>query len=209
MSDAVRDSYDAMAELYAQLFMSDLEGNTNARGWLAAFAKLAAGQSGVVADLGCGPGHITNYLNNLGLTVVGYDLSPGQISQARQAFDDLEFHVGDLAAIDATDSSIGGIVSRYSLIHLHPSRLSEVFSEWLRVLEPGAPVLVSFFGSRSADAHGTPFDHKVVAAYELFLPEVAQQLRDAGFTNIESGTLPPPEGGRPFEQATVLGLKPV
>lgn len=208
MTDEVRDSYDAMAEQYASLVLGELDWDTNLRDWFAAFAEMAAPQKGVVADLGCGPGHITNHLTELGLTVVGYDLSPGQISQAQHAFPDSQFHVGDLTALEHADSSLGGIVSRHSLIHLLPSRLGEVFEEWMRVLEPGAPVGVSFFGSLSAEAHGTPFDHKVVTAYELFPATIAQQLRDARFTDVEIGIRPPPEGGRPFDQGTVLARKP-
>ena len=179
MTDAVRDSYDGMAKLYAELFLGDLDQDRNSRDWLAAFAELAAPRRGPVADLGCGPGHVTNHLSELGLTVVGYDLSPGQIAEARTAFPDAEFHVGDLTALDVADSSVGGIVSRHSLIHLLPSRLGEVFEEWMRVLEPGAPVFVSFFGSLTGDAHGTPFDHKVVTAYELFPATIASELCDA------------------------------
>lgn len=208
MTDQVRDSYDAMAELYAALFLGELDRDTNFQDWLARFASLAAVQTGMVADVGCGPGHVVDHLREVGLNVAGYDLSPGQIAEARKAFPDSTFRVGDLAAIDAADSSLGGIVSRYSIIHLLPTRLDEVFAEWMRVLEPGAPVLVSFFGSTVADAHGTPFDHKVVTAYELFPATVGEQLRDAGFTDFEVGVLPPPEGGRPFDQGTILARKP-
>ncbi len=208
MSDEVRDSYDAMAKLYAELFLHDLHQNANARDWLAAFAKLAATRKGPVADLGCGPGHVVNHLTELGLTTIGYDLSSGQIAEARSAFPALQFEVGDLTALDITDSSLGGIVSRYSLIHMLPSRLGDAFTEWMRALEPEAPVLVSFFGATSPNAHGTPFDHAVVTAYALFPATIAQQLQDAGFTDIEIGVKDPPEGGRPFDQATVLAQKP-
>lgn len=208
MRDEVRDSYDAMAEQYATLFLRDLDRDTNGRDWLAAFAKLAATRNGAVADLGCGPGHVVNHLSELGLTAVGYDLSPGQIAEARNAFPDSQFHVGDLAALDTTDSSLGGIVARYSLIHTLPSRLGDVFGEWIRVLEPGAPVLVSFFASSSAEAHGSPFDHAVVTAYELFPATIARQLQDAGFTDVEVDIRDPPEGARPFDQGTVLARKP-
>lgn len=208
MTDEVRDSYDALAEQYAALFLHELDRDSNAKARLAAFAELAAGREGAVADLGCGPGSVVNHLVGLGLTAVAYDLSPGQIAEARRAFPESEFRVGDLAALDNADSSLGGIVARYSLIHLPPSRLGDVFTEWMRVLEPGAPVLVSFFGSTSAEAHGTPFDHAVVTAYELFPAKIAQQLRDAGFIDVEIGVLDPPEGGRPFDQGTVLAVKP-
>lgn len=208
MFDHVRNSYDAMAERYAALFLAELDRDTNAQDWLSAFAELAAPRNGAVADLGCGPGPVVNHLSELGLEAVGYDISPGQIAEARRAFPQSEFHVGDLTALDMDESSLGGIVARYSLIHMPPSCLGDVFEEWMQVLEPGAPVLMSFFGSSSADAHGAPFDHKVVTAYELFPATIAQQLQDAGFTVVEIGTCPPPEGGRPFDQATVLARKP-
>ena len=208
MTNGVRDAYDARAAEYAALFLRDLDRDPNARDWLAAFAALAALHDGAVADLGCGPGHVVDHLSTLGLTAVGYDLSPGQIAEARSAFPDGQFHVGDLAALDDTDSSLGGIVSRHSLIHMLPSRLDDVFAEWMRVLEPGAPVFVSFFGSLTPEAHGTRFEHTVVTAYELFPATIADRMRHAGFTDIQIGVLDPPEGGRPFTQATVLARKP-
>jgi len=196
-----------MSGLYASLFLRDLDGNTNAVAWLEVFVDMAAPRGGIIADLGCGPGHVVNHLSERGLTVIGYDISPGQIAEARNAFPYLEFCVGDLGALEVPDSSLAGIVSRYSIIHLPPDQLGEVFAEWERVLEPRAPVLVSFFGSTSAENHGTPFDHKVTTAYELFPATIAAHLREAGFTDVEIGTRPPPDGGRPFDQATILALR--
>lgn len=205
----ISGSYDAIAELYASLNLDALDHDANARDWLGAFAALAALRRGFVADLGCGPGHVVHHLSELGLSVVGYDLSEGQIAQARASFPDCDFHVGNLTALDVADSSIGGIVSRYSIIHLDPSVLGDVFAEWMRVLEPGAPVLVSFFGSLSAETHGTPFDHRVATAYELFPDAVGQQLQHAGFVDIDIGTRPTADGVRPFDQATILAARPL
>lgn len=208
MSENVQDSYDALAELYASLFLDALDHDTNATAWLATFAELAAADAGSVADLGCGPGLVTDHLARLGLEVVGYDLSPGQIEQARHAFPDRRFHVGDLTDLAVPDATFAGIVSRYSIIHLPPEQHIDAFDEWRRVLRPGAPALVSFFGSLTRDAHGAPFDHKVTTAYELFPTVVAEQLDRVGFTDIETHTLPPPEDGRPLDQATVLARAP-
>jgi hypothetical protein len=119
----------------------------------------------------------------------------------------VQFRVGDLTALDNADSSVGGIVSRYSLIHMLPSRLGNVFEEWMRVLEPGAPVLLSFFAACSADAHGSTLDHAVVTAYELFPATIAGLLQDAGFTDVEFGIRPPPDGARPIGHGTTLARK--
>ena len=207
MTNDVRDSYDDMAEHYAALFLGDLESDTNGRAWLARFAVLAGLRSGPIADLGCGPGHVVDHLCELGLAVVGYDLSPGQINEARRAFPDSQFQVADFAALDHPDGSVGGIVARYSLIHMGPSELGDVLVEWARVLEPGAPVLISFFASPSAEEHGEPFDHAVVTAYALFPATIAQQLRNAGFTELEVDICDPPAGGRPLDHATILARK--
>lgn len=207
MTDDVRDSYNAMAELYAAVNLGAFDRATPDRKRLAAFAELAAHSKGPVADLGCGPGHVVNYLSEHGLKVSGYDISPGQLAEASQAFPDLKFEIGDLAALDTDDSSLGGIVARYSLIHMLPTRFDSVFAEWHRVLEPGAPVLVSFFASPSAETHGTPFDHAVVTAYALFPATIAQQLQDAGFGDIEVTMRNPRDGERQLDHGTILGFK--
>ncbi len=205
---AVRDRYDEMAPLYAELFLGDLDDDPAARAELDAFAVVAAPLAGVVADLGCGPGHISSYLTQRGLEMVGFDLSSGQVSEARRAFGRLRFGVGDLTALAVADGSLSGIVSRYSLIHLRPDALAATFREWRRALVPGAPVLVSFFGSLTPDAHGTPFDHKVVEAYEPYPQTVAELLDNAGFGGVEVATRPPAPDGRPIDQATVTASTP-
>lgn len=208
MTELVRDAYNANAELYASLFLHELDRDAQSKRWLSAFVEAASLRNGPVVDLGCGPGGVVNHLCGLGLTASGLDLSPGQIAQAREAFPDLRFEVGDLTALDVADSSLGGIVSKYSVIHLPPSDLDAVFAEWLRALQPHAPLFLSFFGSRTPDAHGTPFDHKVVTAYELWPATVGEQLRESGFVEIEIETSPIPEGGRPFDHTTILAHKP-
>lgn len=205
-SDPTSDAYDVMARLYAELFLDNLDGDTNALGWLATFAELAKARPGPVVDMGCGPGHVADHLTALGLTVVALDRSQGQLHEARQAFPHLSLLIGDLGRLGVPGQVLGGILSRYSIIHHQPAAHAHrsVFAEWRRVLMPGAPLLLSFFGSRSATAHGTPFDHKVITAYELFPVIVAEQLTDAGFSDIEIGVVPPGEGGRPLDQATIL-----
>ncbi|MEP1123488.1 MAG: class I SAM-dependent methyltransferase [Ilumatobacter sp.] len=207
-SAEIRESYDAVAEQYASLFLGDLDQDPAARAWLARFTELAAPRIGVVVDLGCGPGHVVHHLNGLGLTTIGVDLSPGQIEQARTAFPHADFRLGDLTALDSADSSLGGIVSRYSLIHLTPSLLPDVFAEWMRTLEPGAPVLVSFFAAATSERHGAPFDHAVTTAFELFPPTVVAHLHDVGFVGAEVDVRPPPDGARPLDHATVLAARP-
>ena len=135
---------------------------------------------------------------------LGYDISPALVAEAQRAFPDLKFQVGDLTALDVADSSLAGVVSRYSLVHAPPTQLSSTFGEWSRVLEPGAPALVSFFAANSAGRHGSPFDHKVVTAYELFPATIVSELQNAGFDGIKVGTRSPLDGERPLDHGTIL-----
>lgn len=207
MADDVGDSYDSMAELYATLDHR-IDRIPSDREWFDKFVQVAATGEGTIADFGCGPGHVVNELSELGLAAVGYDISPGQVAQANLAFPDLEFHVGNIAAPDIDVSAFGGIVSRYSIIHMLPERLAGTFTEWFGLLESGAPLLVSFFAAPSAEAHGSPFDHAVVTAYALFPVTIAEHLQDAGFESVEIGMRGPLEGERALDHATVLAVKP-
>jgi ubiquinone/menaquinone biosynthesis C-methylase UbiE len=61
-----RDSYDAVAVGYADLLRDALTGYPHLRAALASFAELVhAAGGGPVADVGCGPGHVTAHLHEL------------------------------------------------------------------------------------------------------------------------------------------------
>ena len=207
MTDNVRDRYNEMAERYTEVNRGALDHDEFNRGWIARFVEIAALGAGPVADLGCGPGFVTKYLTELGLDARGYDLSSELIATARSLFPEVAFHVGDFTELGLDDASFAGIISRYSLIHADPQSLAETFEEFARLLEPGSPLLLSFFAASSAERHGSPFDHKVVTAYELFPATIAKALQQVGFDRIDIGTHGPPEGARPIDHATILARR--
>jgi len=207
MTDAVRDSYDARAKECANLFLDDLDRVPLDREWLGAFARLASPGAGVVADVGCGPGHVVDYLAEMGVNAIGYDISPTMIDEAQRAFPGSTFQVEDLRSLDIADSSLAGIVARYSLIHFPPADLIDIFAELHRVLEPLAPVLVSFFASSSSADHGLPFDHAVVTAYELFPETVVAEMQAVGFDGFDVSTRKPLDGERPLDHGTILARR--
>src|SRR5690348_4514109 len=85
--DAVRDSYDTVAEDYGAIAKGPQTLDPIGRAMIDGFAELllAAGR-GPVADLGCGPGWFTALLAERSLDAFGIDLSPGMIAQARRAY---------------------------------------------------------------------------------------------------------------------------
>ncbi|MEM8925273.1 MAG: methyltransferase domain-containing protein [Actinomycetota bacterium] len=86
MTGEVSGAYDRLAARYGQLFLGRLEHDGHGQRRLDVVAAQAAATIGPIADLGCGPGDVVAHLSGLGVKAVGYDLSAGQIAQARSAF---------------------------------------------------------------------------------------------------------------------------
>jgi SAM-dependent methyltransferase len=81
----IRTSYDEVAASYANQMRDALDGTVYERAALALFASMVRDSGGgPVADLGCGPGHVTAHLQELGISAFGVDLSPAMIDVARR-----------------------------------------------------------------------------------------------------------------------------
>lgn len=182
---ATRDAYDAVATRYAQHFADTLRERPLERALLGAFAEsVRAGGEGEVADLGCGPGHVTAHLRRLGLRAYGVDASPAMIGLAREANPGVRFEVGSMAALDIADGALGGVLARSSIIHVPPRDLPAVVAEFARVLAPGGQLLVSCFASDDPSIPTQSFDHSVMTAYRWSPDHLVGLLRDVGVSEI-------------------------
>jgi SAM-dependent methyltransferase len=202
----VRDigaAYDSIAPLYAELFSDMLDSRPLERGLLAAFAELVR-DAGPVADIGCGPGHLTAHLHTLGAITFGIDLSAEMVALAREAHPDLRFEQGSMIELDLDDGVLGGILAHYSVIHTSPDDLPTVFSEFGRVLAPGGHLLLGFFAGD--DPRPQEFDHKVTLAYRWSPDSLADMLRQAGLAEVARLVREPYQDER-FQQAQLLALK--
>ncbi|WP_433473564.1 class I SAM-dependent methyltransferase [Spirillospora sp. CA-142024] len=176
-----RAGYDAVASLYADLFRNSLDDLPLDRSLIIAFAEMVPA-GGRVADLGCGPGHVTALLDTLGLDASGIDLSPAMIAQARADNPHLRFEEGSMTALDLPDGGLAGALAWYSLIHMEPARLPAVFAEFHRVLAADGLLLLAF---QSTDGdEPDPFDHKVAPAYRWPIDRIADLGGQAGFTEV-------------------------
>ncbi|AGZ43740.1 class I SAM-dependent methyltransferase [Actinoplanes friuliensis] len=136
------DTYSKIARAYDEQVRGELAHKPLDRALLTAFLELAG--HGTVADVGCGPGHVTRFLADRHPGVIGVDLSPGMIAIARERVPDSTFSVGSMLSLPAADSSWAGAVALYSIIHLTPAERAVAFGEFARVLKPGGPLLLSF-----------------------------------------------------------------
>ncbi|WP_328385537.1 class I SAM-dependent methyltransferase [Streptomyces sp. NBC_00400] len=206
---ATREAYDAVASTYAQLYRDTLRDSPLDRAILGAFAEaVRASGDGQVADLGCGPGHVTAYLDELGLTAFGVDTSAAMIKLARQAYPGLRFDVGSMAELDIADGTLGGILSRWSLIHTPPQELPAILAEFHRVLAPGGHLLAGFWASEDPSHPTQVFDHAVAPAYRWSPDHLAAMLRTSGLAEVARMVREPqPTDRRQFQEVHLLARK--
>ncbi|RVX46248.1 methyltransferase family protein [Nonomuraea polychroma] len=178
--ETTRSAYDARAAEYSALFRDPLADQPLDRALIDTFADLVkATDAGPIADLGCGPGHYTAYLHARGLPVLGIDLAPGMVEQARQEHPGIRFEVGSMFALELADGSVGGVFSHYSIIHTPPERVHELFDEFSRVLAPGGHVLLSFSATDEPSPQvAESYDHVVALAYRWSTDMISGMLRE-------------------------------
>ncbi len=141
-AESLRAGYAPVARAYREQLGHELDGKPLDRALLDVCAERAG--AGRLVDLGCGPGHITQYLATRGAGVEGVDIAPAMIAEAQASYPGLTFVVGDMHALPFADGVITGIVAMYSIVHLRGDELAGPAREMRRVLAPGGFALVAF-----------------------------------------------------------------
>ncbi|MGA9995389.1 MAG: methyltransferase domain-containing protein [Pyrinomonadaceae bacterium] len=144
MSEELQNSYDRVAADYAVQFRGEMEQKPFDRKMLDWLAEKVGG-SGVICDMGCGPGQIARYLHDQGVKVCGVDLSPEMVRQAQQLNPEIPFQRGDMLALsEVADNSFGGIAAFYSIVHIPRPQVVKALRELKRALRPGGVLLLTF-----------------------------------------------------------------
>lgn len=104
-----------------------------------------------VLDLGCGTGWSSAFLARAGYEVVGVDLAPDMIAQARRNSDvaNLSFQVGDFEDLPFSDE-FDAVVFFGALHHAEDER--QALASAFRALKPGGVCITCEPGSGHADA---------------------------------------------------------
>ncbi|MBW3086197.1 Trans-aconitate 2-methyltransferase [Austwickia sp. TVS 96-490-7B] len=141
-----RESYDRVAQSYAQMTRSAPMDNAAMAGDYAMLTELAARtiSDGVatIVDIGCGPGWWTQFLAARGVQVMGVDLSPVMIDIARENVPQARFEMGSVLDIPVPSESADGVCCMYVLHHLPDAELGRAVSELARILTPGGVLLL-------------------------------------------------------------------
>jgi SAM-dependent methyltransferase len=207
--NAIRESYDLLAEEYARRISDELQHKPLDRELLDRFAQRTNGQ-GEVCDMGCGPGHVARYLRDAGANVFGLDLSPGMVDQARKLNPDIPFREGNMLSLDLADGSLAGIAAFYAIVNIPRLSLPAVFREMHRVLRPDGLLLLAFHTGNEVLHEDELWGQKISMDFLLFPPsEIRLSLEAAGFTIaevVERG--PYPDVEYQSQRAYIVAHKP-
>lgn len=95
-----------------------------------------------VLDGGCGLGDWTAYVNSLGYSACGIDISRETVAQLQRLFPEVEFAVSDIRATAFADASFDLYFSWGVFEHFEEG-LQRCIAEARRILKPGGTLLIS------------------------------------------------------------------
>ena len=106
------------------------------------------GDTGVIADIGCGSGTVLSLLQRrrIGRRLIGVDLSEPSIAALRARFagdPSVAFQVGSIGATGLDSASCDLVICTETLEHLFPADFTAGLAEISRVLRPGGRLLAS------------------------------------------------------------------
>ena len=180
----IRSNYDALAGAYAREISGELNHRPLERKLLQKFATAC---DGLICDLGCGPGHVTEYLGRFNVNVIGLDLSPGILKEARARHSEIVFVQGNMLNLPFAAAKLAGVIAFYSIIHFDNDQVARALAEMSRVLKPGGLVLLGVHVGREVvhvnELWGIPVDFDA-AFFDLH--ELTGNLEIHGFRVIET-----------------------
>jgi SAM-dependent methyltransferase len=178
----VQSGYDAIADEYARRIYDELRHKPRDRELLDRFAE-SVRHRGMVCDLGCGPGQVARYLQGRGTQVCGVDLSQGMLQRARQLNPGIDFHRGDMRALQFAENSWAGIAAFYAIVNLSPGEVAQAIREMWRVLQPAGQLLLSFhLGEDVAQVEDDIWGQGVSLEFTFFrAATILGYMREAGF----------------------------
>ena len=105
-------------------------------------------KNAVTADIGCGIGRDTNWLNNQKFPAIGVDASEEMLKQAGRLHPDLIFQQDYLPALSSfSDSEFQNILCSAVLMHLDKNSIETACLRLVQLLKPNGRLIISIRGT--------------------------------------------------------------
>lgn len=149
-------------------------------------------QPGPTADIGCGSGRDTAWLDANGFPAVGYDASTGLLVEARQRYPDLDFQFSVLPGLEGVaDGIFANVLCETVIMHLPAEDIAASVRRMLAILRPGGVIYLSWRVTEGADVRDSY--GRLYAAFNPSLVfeglDAAEILFDEQTDSLSSGKL--------------------
>ncbi len=183
----VKNCYDLTAEEYTNSFYDELSHKPLDRLLLRSFADENKNK-GIIADLGCGCGHTTKFLLDSGVeNLLGIDLSPEMIGHASRMNENINFEVGNMLKLTATNEAFGAVLAFYAIVHFTLEEVEKAFAEIYRALKSQGQFLFSFHVGDEKKHLDEFLNQKVNVTFYFFeVEEILKILEKVGFQVAET-----------------------
>ena len=131
-----------------------------------------------VLDLGCGTGHLSQYIKNMGFEVIGLDPSLKMLEFAKNNFNDISFIEGISAKLPFENNYFDYVVSIEVLRYLNSKDVEKTYKEILRVLKPSG-----FFNVTHVNKYAIDFYYIFYHFKKVFIEFNGQKYHNCYFTD--------------------------
>ncbi len=182
-----RTAYNKAADQYYSLFFDELNKKEYDRNFIDDFLKYFDASS-ILCDAGCGPcGHITAYIKNKGINIIGIDISEKCIAIAESNHPDISFEIGDFSKLKYDNNYFDGIISYYSILDIPKKYIKDVLIEFKRVLKDGGYLMLVVKEGESEGFQNNLLGVEAEIYFSLFTKtEIETYLTQCGMEIIRS-----------------------
>jgi SAM-dependent methyltransferase len=100
---------------------------------------------GLTADIGCGSGRDTAWLNENAYPAVGYDASWGLLAEASRLHPGIRFQMSLLPALDGiADGSFANVLCETVIMHMERALIAPSVRRLVSILQPGGTLYLSW-----------------------------------------------------------------
>lgn len=197
MKSDIEKGYDSTSVEQAGRTIDNLSHNPAELQLLESFAARLTPDSGLLCDLGCGPGQVARYFHDRGFKAVGVDLSAGMLKEARKFHPNITFFKANMKKLPFKNGELAAIVGFFSLCHIPRWEVRAVLNELHRTIRPSGSLLLAFHLGRGTffrtESWGKPVSLQTTMFRSLELQSI---LAQTGFVVDGSIERPPdPTGG--------------
>lgn len=168
----IRDQFTKQAAPFAEFYIHHKDDNL---ALIREGLKLRGNKEEIILDVGCGPGIVATFLSSYVSNVVGVDVTPAMLAEARNLakeknVSNIQYIEGLMENLPFEDRKFDGVVTRFTFHHLiNPEK---ALKEMVRVCKPGGRIAV-------CDATPRPSSQNAYNAFE--------RIRDPSHTKALTG----------------------